>query len=190
MRTLVEDFPNLDFPVSDTLNGIFTADDRYHLWQIQNYSDYLYTEYNGKYTRYGSIFADWRNSRSLLDNRNTIIYGHNMNTAGIMFSPLINFVTDEDAFRKQHINVIMPDGVYTYELFSIYETHPSYNYIKTYFSSDEEFLDFCSECKRLSIYKKNVELTKDSRILTLSTCTVRGDGMRWALHAVLIGISN
>ena len=43
MRSLVEDFPNLDFPVSDTLSGIFTAYDRYHLWQIQNYSDYLYT---------------------------------------------------------------------------------------------------------------------------------------------------
>ena len=43
MRTLVEDFPNLDFPVSDTLTGIFSADERYGLWRIQNYSDYLYT---------------------------------------------------------------------------------------------------------------------------------------------------
>ena len=43
MRTLVEDFPNLDFPVSEVLSGIFTDDDRYGLWRIQNYSDYLYT---------------------------------------------------------------------------------------------------------------------------------------------------
>lgn len=43
MRTLVEDFPNLDFPVPEALNAIFTADDRFGLWRIQNYSDYLYT---------------------------------------------------------------------------------------------------------------------------------------------------
>ncbi|MBO4584984.1 MAG: hypothetical protein J5675_00070 [Bacteroidales bacterium] len=43
METLVMDFPNLDFPVSETLSGIFCADDLYHMWQIQNYSDYIYT---------------------------------------------------------------------------------------------------------------------------------------------------
>ena len=40
---LVDDFPNLDFHVSETLSGLFTAEEHYHLWQIQNYSDYLYT---------------------------------------------------------------------------------------------------------------------------------------------------
>ena len=43
MRTLVEDFPNLDFPAPEVLGSIFTDDDRYGLWRIQNYSDYLYT---------------------------------------------------------------------------------------------------------------------------------------------------
>lgn len=43
MRSLVEDFPNLDFPVPDVLSGIFSTEERYQLWRIQNYSDYLYT---------------------------------------------------------------------------------------------------------------------------------------------------
>ncbi|MBO4422184.1 MAG: class B sortase [Clostridia bacterium] len=152
-------------------------------------NEYLYTNYDGKYTRYGSIFADWRNSRHILENKNTIIYGHNMNTAKIMFAPLLDFATNEKAFRNQLINVITPDGLYTYELFSIYDTYASDNYIEVDFATDEEFIAFCEYRRDKSIYKKDVTFTADSKILTLSTCTVRGDGMRWALHAVLIGVS-
>jgi len=43
MQTLVNDIPDLDFAVSDTIANIFTAEDRYNMWRIQNYSDYLYT---------------------------------------------------------------------------------------------------------------------------------------------------
>ena len=162
----------------------------YIVMQGKNNTDYLYREYNGKGTRYGSIFADYRNSRSLLNNRNTVLYGHNMNTARIMFAPLLDFAINEKAFQNQTINIITNDGVFTYELFSIYDTYASYNYIETYFENDEEFLDFCHACQERSIYKKNVTFTKDSKLLTLSTCTVRQDGMRWALHAVLVGVSN
>lgn len=43
MRSLVEDFPNLDFPAPEVLDKLFTPEERYQLWRIQNYSDYLYT---------------------------------------------------------------------------------------------------------------------------------------------------
>ena len=43
MSTIVYDFSNLDFPVSDTLTSIFSDDERYRMWRIQNYSDYIYT---------------------------------------------------------------------------------------------------------------------------------------------------
>lgn len=162
----------------------------YVVVQGETNNDYLYTDYDGKYTRYGSVFADYRNSGTILDNRNTILYGHNMNTANIMFAPLLKFVTDEKAFRNQTISIIMPDKqLYTYELFSVYDTYAWYNYIQTDFESDEEFLDFCERCREKSIFKKKIEFTKDSKLLTLSTCTVRHDGMRWAFHAVLVGIS-
>ena len=161
----------------------------YIVMQGKDNSEYLYADYDKSYTRYGSIFADFRDSRNVLENRNTVIYGHNMNTAHIMFAPLLDFAIDEEAFRNQTINIITPDGLYTYELFSIYDTKPTYNYIETYFSSDEDFLDFVQRCKNKSIWQKDIEITADSKLLTLSTCTVRNDGMRWALHAVLIGIS-
>ena len=41
--SIVFDLSNLDFEVSDTLTGIFSPEERYHIWQVQNWSDYLYT---------------------------------------------------------------------------------------------------------------------------------------------------
>ena len=43
MMQLVSDFSNLDFPVSETLTEVFTPDERYAIWRVQNYSDYMYT---------------------------------------------------------------------------------------------------------------------------------------------------
>ena len=160
----------------------------YIIMQGKNNEAYLYSEFDGTYTRYGSIFADYRCSRNALSNRNLVIYGHNMNTANIMFAPLLDFAINEQAFQNQVINIITPKGLYTYELFAVYDTSASYNYIQTYFTSDEDFINFCEKCKKKSIFKKDITFDKDSKILTLSTCTVRGDGMRWAFHAKLIGV--
>ena len=159
---------------------------------MQSYDNnyYLYRNYDGSYTRYGSIFADCRASRDVLSNRNLIIYGHNMNAARKMFAPLLDLVSDEETFRNQLVNIVTPDGLYTYKLFSVYDTSVSYNYIRTNFSSDEDFLEFCEKCKNKSIYKTDIEFTKDTKLITLSTCTVRNDGMRWAFHGVLVGVSN
>ena len=160
----------------------------YIVMQAADNDYYLYREFNGKGTRYGSIFADYRCSRKAYNNRNLILYGHNMNTARIMFAPLLDFVVDEEAFRNQLINVITADGLYTYKLFSVYDTQSTYNYIQTTFSSDEDFIEFCERVKNKSIFKTDVTFDKDSKILTLSTCTIRGDDMRWAFHAKLIGV--
>lgn len=161
----------------------------YIVMQGKDNREYLYANYDKSYTRYGSIFADCRVSRHISENRNTVLYGHNMNTAHIMFAPLLDFAINEDAFRNQLINIITPDGLYVYKLFSIYDTKSTYNYIETYFATDDDFMSFVERCKDRSIWESDVEIKPTDRILTLSTCTVRGDGMRWALHAVLIGES-
>ncbi len=161
----------------------------YIVMQSNDNKEYLYKDYDKTYTRYGSIFADYRVSRNMSENRNTVLYGHNMNTATIMFAPLLEFAISEEAFQNKTVNIITRDGVYTYEIFSVYDTKASYNYTQTYFSSDAEFINFAERCKSKSIYQKDVEFTADSKLLTLSTCTVRRDDMRWALHGVLIGVS-
>lgn len=43
LTSVVFDFCNLDFEVPEILENLFTPDERYGAWRIQNYSDYLYT---------------------------------------------------------------------------------------------------------------------------------------------------
>ena len=43
LTSVVFDFCNLDFEVPGILENLFTPDERYGAWRIQNYSDYLYT---------------------------------------------------------------------------------------------------------------------------------------------------
>ncbi|MBQ3869992.1 MAG: class B sortase [Clostridia bacterium] len=151
---------------------------------------YLYRSFTKEYNRSGSIFADYRTRTKVEDNRNLIIYGHNMNTTKTMFYPLLEYATNEDVFNKRLIEISTLDGIYTYSVFSVYDTSTKFNYIKTYFSTDEEYVDFLKTLEKKSVFHKDVELNADSRILTLSTCTVRQDNRRWAIHAVLVGISN
>lgn len=151
---------------------------------------YLYRSYTKQYNRNGSIFADYRTKSRVEDNRNLILYGHNMKTTQTMFYPLLEYATNEEAFKNRMITIATLDGVYTYEVFAVYDTRKTFNYIKTYFSSDEDFVDFLKLIEKKSIYHKDVDLNADTKILTLSTCTVRsGDDMRWAIHAYLVGVS-
>ena len=43
MMQLVSDSENLDFPVPAALTEVFTPEERYAIWRVQNYSDYMYT---------------------------------------------------------------------------------------------------------------------------------------------------
>lgn len=43
MMQLVSDCGNLDFDVPEALTEVFTPEERYAIWRVQNYSDYMYT---------------------------------------------------------------------------------------------------------------------------------------------------
>jgi hypothetical protein len=43
MMQLVSDCSNLDFAVPEALTDVFTPEERYAIWRVQNYSDYMYT---------------------------------------------------------------------------------------------------------------------------------------------------
>lgn len=141
----------------------------------------------------GAIYGDFRISRNVDENFNTIVYGHNMGDQS-MFGPLLYFGGSFDKFNSGTIEISTWDGTYVYEIFSVYETYPdsrgfNFSYIKTDFASEEEYVAFLEELKSKSAFEKDVKLTADSRIVTLSTCTnnLRRD-TRFAVHGVLTEI--
>lgn len=164
---------NIDYPI------MFSGDNSFYLTHSPN----------KKTNSHGSIFADGRTKPKLEDNKALIVYGHNMNATNTMFAQLIHF-TKEDVFNNRRITITTLEGIYTFEVFSIYNTTADYNYIRTQFYGDSDFLQFVNKCDSLSLFHKDVEFTEDDMLLTLSTCTTQRDDKRWAIHAKLIAVSN
>lgn len=171
------------------LYGWITVDGttiNYPIMQSDDNEYYLDHSYSGVSLTAGSIFADYANDRTLLNNRNLVLYGHHMiNTS--MFQQLDSFL--KASFFKNYgkVTIYTLDGMYTYKVFSVYETNMYYPYIMTHFSSDQRFVEFAQQIQDNSIHQTNkYDFTADSKILTLSTCNNRFEDGRLAVHAVLI----
>lgn len=149
---------------------------------------YLDHSYKGTYLVTGSIFADYRNSREIIRNYNTVMYGHNI-TTGDMFHDVTKFL-DEDVFYSKKIYVYTMDGVYVYEPFSIFEASSDFNYFRTEFANSDEFIAFANEMRDCSKFVRDIEFKSTDRILTLSTCTNGAQTQRWCLQARLVQVIN
>lgn len=146
---------------------------------------YLHHQSNGQPSVSGAIYADTRCKTTLLEDRNLILYGHNM-TNGTMFNNVTKFF-DANVFYNTNIVVYTFDGIYTYEPFAIFSTNSRYPYFVTYFPETQTMIDFCNQMQANSRHNRGLTFTGDEQLLTLSTCTNIGDG-RYALHARLIKV--
>ncbi len=130
---------------------------------------YLKHAFNKSRLSSGTIFADWRNDKSVANNRNLVLYGHKM-TNGTMFGKLSEFL-DESFFYKTKITIISLNGIYEYTPFSVFATDSKDLYFETVFENDAEYESFLKKYKEKSEIPSDIALTKDSKILTLSTCS-------------------
>lgn len=170
---IVVDGTNINYPI------VQSSDNEY----------YLERSFDGKYSASGTIFVDYRNSKDLSENKNTIFYGHNMNT-GTMFHELSNFFSKSFFNQYGTIKILTYDGVYVYNVFCVMETKITFNYIQTDFSTDDEYLSFINTlAKKSSRKKENPVFTADDRLLTLSTCTnAHNSAYRYCISAYLVEI--
>lgn len=162
----------------------------YPILQSTDNEYYLDHEYRGGYLNAGSIFVDCHCDRDFNGNHNTVIYGHNMQN-GMMFSELISFL-DADFFKNnRYVYIYTMQGVYTYEVFSVYKTDYQYKYIQTEFESHDAFADFANEMRDNSMfYREGISFDGNSRIVTLSTCTNGARGDRYCVQALLVEAYN
>lgn len=158
----------------------------YPVVQAADNSFYLTHGFDGSPLKAGAIYVDFRNSRKVEDNRNLVIYGHNMQNGG-MFHSLEKYL-DEEFFKSTNIEVATLDGIYTFEVFAVYAADKYEPYYSTFFGDDAAFLKFCDQCVERSMYDKKMEFTPDDVILTLSTCVTGRPNERYAIHARLIKV--
>lgn len=132
----------------------------------------------------GWPFMDYRNRIDLSDD-NTIIYGHNLANK-TSFGSLTNLFTKEWFKESNHyIMVVTPEGKHLYEIFSIYTIDPEVYYLQNKFKNNDDLDIFFNTLKKRSIYKFKVDVSKEDKILTLSTCT-DDNKQRRVVHAKLI----
>lgn len=144
---------------------------------------YLDHAYTGESLPIGSIFVDANCRDSLTENKNTVIYGHNVVT-GAMFHDVTKFL-DASFFAANKIYIYTMDGVFIYKPVSVYATTEKYFYYRINFTGDSDFASFAAEVISKSSVASGESFSPDDSMLTLSTCTNGNEGGRYALHAKL-----
>ncbi len=123
----------------------------------------------------GWIFMDYRNI-SINDDKNTVIYGHNMKD-GSMFGKLHNLKNSD----VDTIYYYDKDGKHTYKIYSIYEIEEEEYYITTLFDCGNAYTEFQNKVKARSIKEYSYEPKYEDNTLTLSTCS--NNNKRFVVHA-------
>lgn len=144
---------------------------------------YLDHDYNKKYSKYGSIFADYRAPVAGEKSKSIILYGHSLRSRR-MFTQLDKY--KDLAFCKQNpvFSFDTENGESQWKIISVFVTNtlPSqgtpFNYMKTSFASDSDYLNFVYQLRIRSMINTGVSFNAKDRILVLSTCSYEFDGFR------------
>lgn len=144
-------------------------------YPVVKYTDndyYLNHSFDNTENTAGWIFADYRNNCDITD-YNTIIYGHNRKDKS-MFGSLKN-ILDSDWYSNEenlYINFSTLNENHVYKIFATFVCNDNDvdSYLKTEFSSKEEFNAYLEKLKNSSSYNFNTNIDDTKQIITLYTC--------------------
>lgn len=147
---------------------------------------YLTHNINNKKDESGWIYMDYRADTKDLPS-NTIIWGHNIYYSQTMFGTLYK-VKNKNWYLNEDNLIISFNTIYetlNYKIFSIYDIKDNNDYLISEFSSKEKFQEYLDKYIERSIYNFNTPVSKDDKILTLTTCSDNGR-KRLVVQAVLL----
>lgn len=161
----------------------------YPVVQHTDNSYYLEHDFYNRKTDIGWVFGDYRDNFDIFNN-NTIIYGHNLINR-TMFGQ-IPYLLYKNWFTSPNSHYIKLSTTRTnsvWEIFSVYKTPPTTDYLQSKFNSIVAYQEFLDMIKKRDEQNLNVEITNTDKIITLSTCDDIGT-KRVVVHAKLIKIEN
>ncbi len=185
---LTADFPRLAEINQDIFGWIYVPGTKinYPLLVGVDNSKYLNTTYDGRRSKFGSIFIDKENSSDMTD-KHTIIYGHNINGSS-MFGDLRKFNMQDFADRNSYIYITLPDKKLQYQIVSTHLTDTTEGAFIRSFTSDSQLKNFIDFVNKKSSVRVTRTAAVDDTIITLSTCTSPNKKeQRFVVHAVLVG---
>lgn len=126
---------------------------------------------DGKANNSGAIFADFRCTKPTYETQNLVIYGHNIRSWGTMFNGITNFFNPNYYQTHRTITLYTFDGIYEYEIISIFETDIYDDYTRINFSQNS-FSSFVAQTIEKSANSVGeVKYDDFSKLITLSTCS-------------------
>ncbi len=148
---------------------------------------YLNRDIEKKYSVYGSVFSENYNTKDFSD-FNTILYGHNMKNQ-TMFGSLKNFRDDKFFEENRYIIIYMPNRILKYEIFAACTWDNKHILASRNFDLAENRTTYLEEIMSVrdmnSQFNRDIEVTADDRIITLSTC-MNDKAKRFIVSGVLI----
>ena len=103
-----------------------------------------------------------------------------------MIPPKIDYIYSITYFQKSIIYQPLFKTEPKYKVFSVYITDINDNYTKTSFEDKDEYKEFLERIKNKSIYKSDISVNENDKIITLSTCSYEFDDARLVVTGKLI----
>lgn len=157
-------------------------------------SYYLERNVDGSIGKPGCIYTESINSKDFTDSH-TVLYGHNWSrkgteVTGTMFTSLHNFEDGQVFEDNPYFFIYTPDKTYVYQIFGAYE-FIAIHLLKSFDLSTkeifQEYLDSIFDIRDMDAHiRRDVEVTADNHIVTLSTCVNGDDNMRYLVQGVLL----
>ena len=153
--------------------------------QTKDNSYYLKHLPNKEYSIMGSIFLDYR--VNIDSSKKILIYGHNDAKLEMPFDILENYYDLEYLNKHKYIEIKTEKKVRKYEIFSVFVEPTDYFYMKVNFENDS-YLEHLEKLKSKSFFDTNVELTNDTNILILQTCSTHKDYLKYKKKYLVIAL--
>lgn len=168
----LENIPEVNIPAGKDIVGWIKSEGTiidYPVMQGKDNDYYLNHLYNGKYSKVGSIFMDFRNDPGLSD-KNTLLYGHHMKS-GKMFAELEKYKKQEYFDEHQVVYYFDADSnPYRIEVFAAVVVS-GMDGIPVGFANDGEYMDYVAGLRERSAINSNVEVNENDRIISMIACT-------------------
>ncbi len=139
--------------------------------------EYLRLDFEKNYYRKGTVFMDYRNT---LADQNIILYGHYVYyDETSMFSPLHQLKEEKNYEANKIIEFELENEIRYYQIVSVFyydldAVEPQYFHTE-YTDYLEEYL---KDIQRVEFYDTGLEITDDSKLLSLQTCVRNRDDLR------------
>ncbi len=161
---------------------IRALDISYPVVQGEDNDFYLHRTFEKTDNFAGCLFLNYVNKPDLTD-QNSIIYGHNMKDLS-MFGKLKKFREEGTYEKSKFFWIFTPDFIYQYRIFAATVVNKTGLTYQTSFTDEQfdEFINYAFEHSEIEASEVNV--TKEDRIVTLSTCT-GDDATRFAVMGKL-----